>query len=365
MWSPGVFSLVPAQMYAIFAIPASGKKAGDGPDGRIGGMPWDIVGHEGAVELLRRDIAAGRVAHAYLFTGADGIGKRTLALQMAQAVNCETPPAPGEPCGKCRACRLIAAEKHPDLFLLRPEGPGARILVDAAREVVHSVMLKPTEAARRIALLSDFHRALPNAANALLKTIEEPPPSAILLLTAETADELLPTIVSRCRVIPLHPIPESLIAKALQERWKLSAGRAEVLARLSGGRLGWVIRQAPWEEAEAGRAVLFDQWLAILKGNRAARFAAAQKASEDREDLRSSLEAWESFGHDLLLRSLSKDAELTNIDFLPQLNALGERIPPRQARRWLAALRRAEEQIDRNANVRLALEAAFLDAPTG
>jgi DNA polymerase-3 subunit delta' len=171
MWSPGVFSLVLGQMYAIFAIPASGKKAGGGADGKIGRMPWDIVGHEGAVELLRRDIAAGRIAHAYLFTGADGIGKRTLALQMAQAVNFEAPPAPGDSCGKCRACTLIAAEKHPDLFLLRPEGPGARILVDAAREVVHSVMLKPTEALRRIALLSDFHRALPNAANALLKTI--------------------------------------------------------------------------------------------------------------------------------------------------------------------------------------------------
>src|SRR4030042_2195693 len=120
IWCPGVFPLVLGQMYAIFAIPASGKKAGGRVDGRIGGMPWDIVGHEGAVELLRRDIAAGRVAHAYLFTGADGIGKRTLALQMARAVNCEAPLAPGDPCGKCRACPLIAAAQHPDLFLLRP-----------------------------------------------------------------------------------------------------------------------------------------------------------------------------------------------------------------------------------------------------
>ncbi len=353
------------QMYAIFAFPASGKITGGAADGRITAMPWDIVGHEGAVGLLRRDITAGRIAHAYLFTGADGIGKRTLALQMARAINCESPLAPGDPCGQCRVCRLIAAEKHPDLFLLRPEGPGARILVDAARAVVHAVMLKPTEAVRRIALLADFHRALPNAANALLKTIEEPPPSAILILTAESADELLPTITSRCRVVPLRPLPESVIAHALQERWKLPPGRAEVLARLSGGRLGWVINQAPWDEAEAGRKTLFDQWMGILQGNRAARFTAAQKAAGDREELRSALRSWESFGHDLLLRTLSKDAELTNIDFLPQLNELGERIPPREARRWLSALRRAEEQIDRNANIRLALEAAFLDVPNG
>jgi DNA polymerase-3 subunit delta' len=365
IWLPGVFSLVLGQMYAIFAIPASGKKAGEWLDGKIVGMPWDLVGHETAVEMLRRDIANGRVAHAYLFTGANGIGKRTLALQMARAVNCENPPAPGEPCGECRACRLIAAEKHPDLFLLRPEGPGARILVDEARAVVHAVMLKPTEAARRIALLADFHRALPNAANALLKTIEEPPPSTILLLTAESADELLPTITSRCRVVPLRPLRESVIVKALQERWKIPLERAEVLARLSGGRLGWIVDQEPWAETETNRKIQFGVWMGILEGTRAARFSLAQKAAEDREELRSALYAWESFGHDLLLRSLSKESELTNIDFLPQLNALGARINPRQARRFLAALRRAEEQIDRNANVKLALEAAFLDAPNG
>jgi DNA polymerase-3 subunit delta' len=350
-------------MYAIFAIPASGKMAGSGTDGTIARMPWDLVGHEAAVDLLRRDIAAGRTAHAYLFTGPDGIGKRTLALQLARAVNCEAPPSPGESCGSCRACTLIAAEKHPDLFVLRPEGPGARILVDAAREVVRAVMLKPTEAARRIALLTDFHRALPNAANALLKTIEEPPPSAILLLTAESADELLPTITSRCRVVPLRPLRESTVAQALQERWKLPPRKAEALARLSGGRLGWVIAQAPWEEAEAERQDLFREWMDILQGSRAKRFFAAQRMAEDREDLRAALETWESFGHDLLLRTLSKEAELTNTDFLPQLNALAARTAPRQARRWLAALRRAEEQIDRNANIRLALEAAFLDAP--
>jgi DNA polymerase-3 subunit delta' len=350
-------------MYAIFAIPASGKKAGGAPDVTIGCMPWDLVGHAGAVDLLRRDIVAGRVAHAYLFTGADGIGKRTLALQFARAVNCEAPPAPGDLCGACRACRLIGAEKHPDGFLLRPEGTGARILVDAARDVVRAVMLKPTEAARRIALLIDFHRALPNAANALLKTIEEPPPSAILLLTAESADELLPTITSRCRVIPLRPLRETVIAQVLRERWHVSPERAEVLARLSGGRLGWALDQEPGDDVAADREALFGQWIGILQGNRAARFAAAQKAADDRGQLRSTLQSWESFGHDLLLRTLSKNAELTNIDFLPRLDTLASRIAPHQARRWLAALRRAEEQVDRNANVRLALEAAFLDAP--
>ena len=352
-------------MYAIFTIPASGKKARAGADGILPGMPWDLVGHEWAVALLRRDISTGRLAHAYLFTGADGIGKRTLALQFARAINCEAPPEPGDLCGVCRSCRLIGAEKHPDVFLLRPAGTGARILVDAAREVVHAVMLKPTEAARRIALLVDFHRALPNAANALLKTIEEPPPSTILLLTAESADELLPTITSRCRGMALRPLPEETVAQALRDRWHVGAERADTLARLSGGRLGWAVDQAPWEEMQTERESLFRDWVGIIRGNRAARFAAAEKTAADRERLRDTLQSWESFGHDLLLRTLSKETGVTNIDFLPRMNELAQRIPPRQARDWLAALRRAEDQIERNANVRLALEAAFLDAPKG
>ncbi len=352
-------------MYAIFSNPASGKKAGADADGILPGMPWDLVGHEWAVTLLRRDITSNRLAHAYLFTGADGIGKRTLALQLARAINCEAPPEPGDLCGVCRPCRLIGAEKHPDLFLLRPEGTGARILVDAARELVHAVMLKPTEAARRIALLTDFHRALPNAANALLKTIEEPPPSAILLLTANSADELLPTITSRCRVLALRPLREEIVAQALRERWHIAPERALTLASLSGGRLGWAVDQAPWEDMAAERELLFREWIGVIQGTRAARFAAAEKTAADRDRLHFTLQSWESFGHDLLLRTLSKDTGVTNIDFLPQMNALAERIPPRQARDWLAALRRAEDQIDRNANVRLALEAAFLDAPKG
>jgi DNA polymerase-3 subunit delta' len=213
--------------------------------------------------------------------------------------------------------------------------------------------------------LADFHRALPNAANALLKTIEEPPPSAVLLLTADSADELLPTIVSRCRIVALRPMRESDVARALREHWKVPPERAQLLARLSGGRLGWAVDQAGWEEAAHVREAIFRKWMEIIRGNRAARFAAARKISEDREQMRYILQSWESLGHDLLIRTLSRKTEIANIDFQSQIDTLAGRITSRQARLWVAALRRAEEQLDRNANVRLALETAFLDAPMG
>jgi DNA polymerase III subunit delta' len=326
-------------------------------------MPWDVVGHEGAVNLLRRDIAAGRLAHAYLFTGADGIGKQTLALQFAAAVNCENPPAPGDPCGVCRPCRLLPARKHPDLAVVDPEAAGGKILVDAARGLIQTLSLKPLESRRRIALLLDFHRALPGAANALLKTIEEPPPSALLLLTAETADGLLPTIVSRCRIVALRPLAEEQVSRALQDRWQVPAGRAEVLARLSGGRLGWAVAQAQNGDSEAQRQDLFDRWKRLLRGSRRERFDLAREAAEDRDQAVRILPVWESFSQDLLLRTLSPQAPLTNLDFAPEIEQLARRIPIPRARAWLAALRRVEDQIDRNVNLKLALEAAFLDAP--
>jgi DNA polymerase III subunit delta' len=326
-------------------------------------MPWDVVGHDGAVHLLERDLATGRLAHAYLFTGADGIGKRTLALQLAAAVNCENPPAPGVPCGVCRPCRLIPAQKHVDLVVVNPEVTGGKILVDTARGLIQTLSLKPMESRRRIALLLDFHRALPGAANALLKTIEEPPPSALLLLTAESPDELLPTIVSRCRMIALRPLAEAAVRRALEERWHIPPGRAEILSRLSGGRLGWAVAQAQDEDSQARRQELFSQWERILRSGRAERFALAQQVAEDRDDARRILPVWESFSQDLLLRILSPQAPITNLDFAATIEKLAKTIPAGRARAWLAALRRVDEQIDHNVNLKLALEAAFLDSP--
>jgi DNA polymerase-3 subunit delta' len=143
----------------------------------------------------------------------------------------------------------------------------------------------------------------------------------------------------------------------------MAPARAELLARLSGGRLGWAVRQGQTADWGADREALFQEWHQLLRGNRSARFALAQKKSADREEARKILQVWESFSHDLLLGTLSGDAQVTNIDFQNPLRELAAGVSPARARKWLWALRRAEEQIDRNANVRLALEAAFLDAP--
>jgi DNA polymerase III subunit delta' len=330
-------------------------------------MSWDVVGHSWAIRALQRDMAVGRIAHAYLFVGPPGVGRRSLALAFAQALNCASPPAPGEYCGVCRACRHIVARTHPDLSLLLPDAPGKPIKVEAAREMMHMLALAPLELRWRVGLLADFDQATTSTANALLKMLEEPPASVILLVTAESAESLLPTIVSRCRLLTLRALPAPEIARALVDRWQVEEGRARLLAHLSGGRLGWALREIGDESGAQIRRQALAAWQAVFSASRADRFVQAYKLAQDRDEeaaLGRTLEMWQSLTHDLMLSGLDSQALLANLDFTQEIQSLSRRIPPERARRWLGALQRVERGLDRNLNLRLALEAALLEAPT-
>jgi len=207
----------------------------------IKNMNWDMLGHEWAVELLRGHLAHNRVRHAYLFTGPQGVGRRTLALRLAQGLNCPQPSAPGVPCRSCRTCQRIERMQHPDLTVVHAEQVGGVLKVDQIREMQRGLSLSPYEARYRVALLLRFEEANPNAANALLKTLEEPPPQVVLILTAESAEVLLPTIVSRCEALHLRPLPLDVVGEGLQTRWGLPPDEARLLAHLSGGRPGYAL----------------------------------------------------------------------------------------------------------------------------
>ena len=328
-------------------------------------MNWGILGHEWAVSLLKEHIVQGRLRHAYLIIGPEGVGRRTLAVHLAQAVNCSNPPSPGEPCGVCRACLQIGRMQHPDLAVVQGEGKSGTIKVDQIRELQRGLSLAPYEAHYRVAILKRFEQSQPSAANALLKTLEEPPPQVLLAVTAESAESLLPTIVSRCEVLRLRPLPLEDVVQGLQTRWGLPPERALLLAHLSSGRPGFALRLHQEPEWMEQRQMLLEDHQKLLASSLVERFAYAKSLTDEKEkdSLRNALQIWLSLWRDALLSTAGAAAPLVNVDKADQIQELAGRISLDQAGVIISSLEHTLDLIDRNVNARLAAEVLMLDLP--
>ena len=324
---------------------------------------WGFLGQDWAVNLLSGQMAQDRLSHAYLFTGPEAIGKRTLAIRLAKAVNCQNPPGPGDFCDECRACRGFANMAHPDLHIVRREEGDRDIKVDAVRELSRMLALSPYEANYQIALLLDFERASVQAANALLKTLEEPPRNVMLLLTAESAESLPATIASRCEMIRLRPMPVSRLADRLVEAFKVDKERAQLLSRVSGGRPGYALRLNEDAELLAQREEWLGQLTSLLAQGRVERFAYAEKMSRDREGLREALQVWLSFWRDLLLRKSEAAAAISNLDREGEISSIAGKLSLEAARDALASIQETIHSLRGNTNARLALENLLLKIP--
>src|SRR5689334_11870499 len=202
---------------------------------------WNLVGHEWAVDMLKKHVINGTTRHAYLFAGPPGLGRRTLALRFAQALNCQAPVSAGIPCGDCRNCKQIASMQHPDLTIIQADSEGGIMKVDQIREARRSLTLKPYAANYRVALFLRFHEANDSASNALLKTLEEAPSYVVLILTADNPERLLPTIVSRCEVLRLRPPRIKEVQQALEDHG-LEANESELIEHIWGGGFGYARR---------------------------------------------------------------------------------------------------------------------------
>jgi DNA polymerase III subunit delta' len=193
-----------------------------------------LLGQEKAKVLLARSLAAGRTPHAYLFRGPEGVGKQMFARSVAATLNCRQ-TAYGAACGTCSSCKKFRSGNHPDYIIIRPEQ--GSIKIDRIRELTKALTYPPYESATRVVLLEDIHTMRREAANSLLKTLEEPPESNLLILTVESSRNILSTLSSRCQCVPFFPLSQEDTVKILLEKG-MKEKTALLLARLSEGSPG-------------------------------------------------------------------------------------------------------------------------------
>jgi DNA polymerase-3 subunit delta' len=325
---------------------------------------WRLIGHEWAVRLLSGQINSNNLRHAYAFLGPDGVGRRTLALRFAQALNCKKPPSPGEFCGECRTCRGIARLQHEDLFVVAREESDREIKIDALREMSHALALSPYDAKHQIALLLDFEDASEEAANALLKTLEEPNPSVVLILTAQESDSLPATVVSRCEVLRLRPVQFERVAAGLSDQFSLPQEEARLLASISDGRPGIAIQMVEQPRQREQRRRWLEEGRQLLSSNRVERFAYAGKISKDREELRNLFLVWLSFWRDAMRGSAGTHAPFMNPDHKSQIDDLTNRISPHKIYDMVSLLETTLEKLKTNVNIRLLTEMLLLRMPS-
>lgn len=328
-------------------------------------MTWDVIGHEWAVDVLRRHITGGATRHAYLFTGAESLGKRTLALRFARALLCEERGIDGSYCGQCRACKRVASGEHPDVHLVEEEGG---LKVETVRELQRVLSLSPFESQQRVAILPEIDSATNSAANALLKTVEEPPGHVVLLLTGTSMSSILPTIVSRCEVLSLRPVSKAAIAEGLGARG-VDRETADRAAAQAEGLPGVALMIAQDEEEGRRRQHLVEDGLRLVGFSRVERFEYVRDLTGDRRQEVNrqasidTLSQWLGLWRDVLHAQYGLEVDSARVGFRPDIERVAARTNPDDTILVLRTMEDALQGIARNANPQLTMESVVLVLP--
>jgi DNA polymerase-3 subunit delta' len=336
---------------------------------------WSIIGHTQALAALERALGSSRPPHAWLFSGPEGVGKAAVALEFAAALNCT---GAQKPCGECRNCRDTLAGRHTDVELVAPGGicdePDHRehtesrdLRICQIRRVEHLLSLSPYSGVCRVAIIDAADSLHAEAANAFLKTLEEPPAGSVIILLVERDDRLPETILSRCQRLPFRPIERETIERTLVERGATTED-AEAIAATAGGRLGWALRVLEEPVLLEERGQMLDEAVRLAHAGRGERFGwAKDAASRDaavRERYLREIGVWEGWWRDVLLFGAGGREGATNPDREGTLIEEGTLYPASEIVTFLRSLAQTREHLFANVDPQLALENLTLDLPS-
>ncbi|MFC2067534.1 ATP-binding protein [Chloroflexota bacterium] len=334
---------------------------------------WQVVGQNRAVSLLQRSLEKGSLSHAYLFVGPPHVGKMTLALNLAQTLNCD---ATEPPCGECVSCQKTASAKHPDVQTIglatnnstTEVKPRVEISIEQVREMQHSASLPPFEGKYKTFIINGAEQLSIEAANCLLKLLEEPA-SYIVFMLLTTNERLLPaTVLSRCQRLELLPMATTDIEATLSDGWGIEPQKARLLAKLSHGHLGWAMLTTTNNDLLQQRDEMIDKLQNIMDGpNYEERFAYARllasQFSQRRDIVQEVLTLWLEWWHDLLLINTGCPGAITNIDYEAILVDTAKGYDLTQIKTMIISIQAASQQLKQNANPQLVLEVLMLRIP--
>ena len=333
----------------------------------------DIIGQEIAVKLLGNSLKHGRVPHAYLFIGPRGIGKRLAAINLAKALNCDG--SAEIPCDRCVSCEKIDASIHPDVKYIYPTGPSLSITIDNIRELRTQISFKTYEGKKKAYIIVEAENMTIQAANCLLKTLEEPPENSVLILTSTDSHLLLQTIVSRCQAVPFNRIELHKIESFLVERHRVDKSLAHFIANLSQGSLGEALKLKDDTQISLVKGKLMDM-LSRLKNEDILTLVGefnkevlnndngerGRDVREYRNKLHMSLDMLTTCFRDIaILKQAEEQVPLINLDIREDLKQLENKFSLSQIGEFLNTITDMKMYVRNNVSPQLILERLFLD----
>ncbi|MDO5425839.1 MAG: DNA polymerase III subunit delta' [Eubacteriales bacterium] len=317
-----------------------------------------IMGHTQAITHLENAIKQNKVSHAYIFNGEKGCGKKLLAQEFAKMLQCQEPDPP---CGKCRSCLQSESGNHPDIIRITHEKPGSIGVEDIRTQLIGDVQIKPYSSPYKVYIVPDAEKMTIQAQNALLKTIEEPPAYAVILLLTTNSSVFLPTILSRCVMITMKPVPDEQVRQYLMEHVQIPDYQADICVAFAQGNIGKGVQLASSETFQEIKAAALNLAMHIPDMEISEINQNVKDVSVFKVDIQDYLDLLAIWYRDALYFKAAKD--VNGVVFKEHINTIVEQTSKASYEgisRILEALQKAKQRLNANVNFDLTMELLFL-----